>query len=223
MELILDTADTSAIAHFNEYLTIDGVTTNPSIITKSKKEFETVIKEILEILDDKQSLYVQVIATTCDEMVEEAKYIDSLRNDNIYAKIPVTSEGLKAIKACKKLGIKVLATAIYSANQGFLAALSGADCLAPYVNRMDNLGDGVQCVLDLIQMLKANNMDTRVIAASFKNTRQVHELITGGIQAVTVPTDVLANMMSHPMTDIAVSDFTNDWKTTFNRTTLVKK
>ena len=222
MKLILDTADTLAIAHFNEYLSIDGVTTNPSIITKSNKEFEVVIKEIIEILDDNQSLYVQVVATTCDEIVEEAKYIHSLRKNNIYAKIPVTNEGLKAIKICKQLGIKVLATAIYSANQGFLAALSGADCLAPYVNRMDNLGDGIQGVLDLIQMLKLNNMDTQVIAASFKNTRQVHELITGGIQSVTLPTDVLTNMMNHPMTDIAVNDFTNDWEKTYHRTTLIK-
>lgn len=220
MELILDTADTSAIKHFNEYLTIDGVTTNPTIITKSKKEFHTVIDDILSILNDDQALYVQVLATDCAGIVEEAKYIHSLRKQNIYAKIPVSNEGLKAIKECKKLGIKVLATAIYSAEQGFLAALSGADALAPYVNRMDNLGNGVENVLDLIQMLKVNNLPTKIIAASFKNTRQVHELIKGGIQAVTVPTDVLQNMMDHPMTDIAVDTFTKDWENAYNRTTL---
>ncbi|MDF9825698.1 TalC/MipB family fructose-6-phosphate aldolase [Breznakia sp. PF5-3] len=220
MELILDTADTSAIKHFNEYLTIDGVTTNPTIITKSKKEFHAVIDDILSILNDDQALYVQVLATDCAGIVEEAKYIHSLRKQNIYAKIPVSNEGLKAIKECKKLGIKVLATAIYSAEQGFLAALSGADALAPYVNRMDNLGNGVENVLDLIQMLKVNNLPTKIIAASFKNTRQVHELIKGGIQAVTVPTDVLQNMMDHPMTDIAVDTFTKDWENAYNRTTL---
>lgn len=220
MELILDTADVQAIKKYNEYLTIDGVTTNPTIITKSGKPFDVVISEILEILDDNQSLYVQVLATTCDEIVEEAAYIHSLREKNIYAKIPVTNEGLKAIKLCKQRGFHVLATAIYSAEQGFLAALSGADCLAPYVNRMDNLGNGVQNVLDLVEMLRINNMNTRVIAASFKNTSQVHSLIKGGIQAVTVPTDVLQNMMDHPMTDIAVDTFSKDWKTAYNRTTL---
>lgn len=220
MDLILDTADTKAIQYFNDYLTIDGVTTNPSIITKSNRDFEDVIKEILHILEEDQSLYIQVIATTWEAMVEEATYIHGLRAKNIYAKIPVTKEGLKAIKACKKLGIHVLATAIYSAEQGFLAALSGADCLAPYVNRMDNLGDGVQIVLDLAEMLRVNHMETKIIAASFKNTRQVHELIRGGIQAVTLPTDVLENMMQHPMTDFAVEGFSKDWKAAYNRTTL---
>lgn len=222
MELILDTADTKAIRYFNEYLTIDGVTTNPSIITKTNREFDDVIKEILSILNEDQALYIQVISTTYEGMIEEAKYINSLRENNIYVKIPVTETGLKAIKECKKLGIKVLATAIYGAEQGFLAALSGADCLAPYVNRMDNFGDGVQTVLDLIQMLKVNNMNTKIVAASFKNTQQVHKLICGGIHAVTLPTDVLTNMMQHPMSDAAVDTFTSDWKKTYNRKTLKK-
>lgn len=223
MELILDTADTKAIAYFNEYLTIDGVTTNPSIITKSGKEFNVVVEEILEILDDEQDLYIQVLATDCADIVEEAKYIASLRegSEHIYAKIPVTNEGLKAIKEVKKLGIKVLATAIYTAEQGFLAALSGADALAPYVNRMCNFGDGVANTIALQNMLDINMMDTKIVAASFKNTDQVHKLIENGIQAVTVPTDVLANMMNHPATDTAVETFTNDWEKAYGRTKLV--
>ncbi len=224
MELILDTADTQAIAYFNEYLTLDGVTTNPSIITKSGKDFNVVVNEILAILNDEQDLYVQVLSTTCADIVEEAKYIASLRKDNperMYVKVPVSNEGLKAIKEIKKLGIKVLATAIYTAEQGFLAALSGADALAPYVNRMCNFGDGVANTIALQNMLDINMMEAKIVAASFKNTDQVHKLIENGIQAVTVPTDVLTNMMNHPATDTAVDAFTADWKKAYGRTSLV--
>ena len=221
MKFILDTADTKAIQRVNEILTLDGVTTNPTIITKSGKDASVVIKEILDILNEEQALFIQVVATECNAIVEEAKYIDSLRKKNIYAKIPVTHEGLKAIKACKKLGIHVLATAIYSAEQGFLAAKSGADCLAPYVNRMCNFGDGVKETLDLVEMLKVNNMDTFVVAASFKNVRQVHDLIKGGIGAVTVPVDVAESMMDHPATDEAVENFSDNWEKAYGRSTLV--
>ena len=220
MKFILDTADTAAIKRFNEILTIDGVTTNPSIITKSGKDFDVVVKEIIDILDIEQKLFIQAVSTTCEGIVEEAKYICNLREKNTYVKIPVTHEGLKAIKECKKLGFPVLATAIYTAEQGFLAAKSGADCLAPYVNRMCNFGDGVQDVIDLNEMLKVHNLNTYIVAASFKNVRQVHDLIKAGIESVTVPVDVCENMMSHPATDTAVEGFTNDWKKAYGRTTL---
>lgn len=220
MELILDTADVAAIKELNDLLTVTGVTTNPSIITKSKKPFDQVVKEIIDILSEDQKLFIQVLATTCDEIVEEAKYICSLRKKNMYVKIPVTHEGLKAIKKCKKLGLGVLATAIYTADQAFLAALSGADYLAPYVNRMDNFGDGVENVKELIQMLEKNHMDTKVVAASFKNTKQVHQLLVAGIQAVTIPADVAFNMIDHPGTDSAVKTFTDDWEKAYGITAL---
>lgn len=220
MELILDTADVKAIAQLNELLTVEGVTTNPTIITKSGKEFDVVVKEIIDVLNENQKFFIQAVATTCDEIVEEAKYICSLREKNMYVKIPVTHEGLKAIKKCKELGLGVLATAIYTADQAFLAAMNGADYLAPYVNRMDNYGDGVANVIDLIQMLKANNMNTKIVAASFKNTRQVHELITAGIQSVTIPSDIAFAMINHPGTAIAVDEFTQNWDKAYGRTTL---
>lgn len=220
MELVLDTADVKAIKELNELLTVTGVTTNPTIITKSGRAFDEVIKDMIEVLNEDQLIFIQAVSTTCDAIVEEAKYIASLRKKNMYVKIPVTHEGLKAIKICKGLGIGVLATAIYTAEQGFLAALNGADYLAPYVNRMDNFGDGVGNTLDLIEMLRVNHMTTKVIAASFKNTRQVHELIKGGIQAVTIPVDVAFNMINHPATDSAVETFTQDWKNAYGITTL---
>lgn len=220
MELILDTADVKAIKELNELLTVEGVTTNPTIITKSGKEFDVVVKEIIDVLNEDQKFFIQAVSTTCDEIVEEAKYICSLREKNMYVKIPVTHEGLKAIKKCKELGLGVLATAIYTADQAFLAAMNGADYLAPYVNRMDNYGNGVANVIDLIQMIKVNNMNTKIVAASFKNTRQVHELITAGIQSVTIPVDIAFAMINHPGTEIAVDEFTQNWNKAYNRTTL---
>lgn len=221
MEFILDTADVQEIKNLNELLTVAGVTTNPTIITKSGKDFQTTVKEIIEVLDEEQTFFIQAISATCEEIVEEAKYIDSLREKNIYVKIPVTHEGLKAIKECKKLGIGVLATAIYTADQAFMAAMNGADYLAPYVNRMENYGDGIKEVKDLIEMLRVNGLNSKVVAASFKNKKQVHELIVAGIQAVTVPVDVAYAMINHPGTEIAVGEFTENWNKAFGRKTLV--
>ena len=221
MEFILDTADVTEIKKLNELLTVAGVTTNPTIITKSKKSFQDTVKEIMEVLDENQTFFVQAISTTCDEIVEEAKYICSLREKNTYVKIPVTHEGLKAIKECKKLGLGVLATAIYTADQAFMAAMNGADYLAPYVNRMENYGDGIKEVKDLIEMLKVNGLSSKVVAASFKNKKQVHDLIVAGIQAVTVPVDVAYSMINHPGTEIAVGEFTDNWDKAFGRRTLL--
>ena len=220
MELILDSSNIEQIKDLNELLHVSGVTTNPTIITKSGRSFEDVVNDLIAVLDEEQMLFIQAVSTDVAGIVEEAKYIASLRKKNMYVKIPVTHEGLKAIKECKKLGIGVLATAIYTADQAFLAAMNGADYSAPYVNRMDNYGDGVENVKDLITMLKVNNMNAKVVAASFKNTRQVHELIKAGIQAVTIPCDVAYNMIDHPGTAIAVDEFSENWKKAYGKTTL---
>lgn len=220
MELILDSANIKQIRELNDLLTVTGVTTNPSIITKSGKEPRVVIDELISVLSEDQLLFIQVVKTDFEGIMEEAKVISSLRPKNTLVKIPVTYDGLKAIKECKKLGIRTLATAIYTADQAFLAAMNGAEYLAPYVNRMDNYGDGVGNVKDLIEMLKVNDMDAKIIAASFKNTHQVHELIKAGIQAVTIPCDVAFNMINHPGTKIAVGEFCMDWQHAYQRSSL---
>ena len=208
MEFILDTADLEAVKQLDELLTIEGVTTNPSIITKSGKTPEQVIKEFVEYLRPEQKFFVQVVSTDYEQMLEEARYICSLRPKNTYVKIPVTHNGYKAIKQLKSEGLGVLATAIYSADEAFLAAMNGADYLAPYVNRMCNYGDGIGQVLDLLQMLETQGFEnTKVIAASFKNVEQVHALIAAGIQSVTVPPEVVFTMIDHPGTKIAVDEF----------------
>ena len=222
MELIIDSSNIEQIKELNDLLTITGVTTNPTILTKSGREARDVVKDLCDVLSEDQLLFIQTVQTSFEGIMEEAKMISSIRNKNMYVKIPVTHEGLRAIKECKKLGIHTLATAIYTADQAFLAAMNGAEYLAPYTNRMCNYGDGVQDVKDLIEMLKVNNMPAKVIAASFKNTYQVHELIKAGIQAVTVPCDVLYQMIDHPGTKIAVGEFSVNWQRAYNRNTLEK-
>ena len=219
MELIIDSSN---IEQIKDLLTITGVTTNPTILTKSGREAMDVVKDLCEVLSEDQLLFIQTVQTSFEGIMEEAKKISSIRNKNMYVKIPVTHEGLRAIKECKKLGIHTLATAIYTADQAFLAAMNGAEYLAPYTNRMCNYGDGVQDVKDLIEMLRVNHMPAKVIAASFKNTYQVHELIKAGIQAVTVPCDVLYQMIDHPGTKIAVGEFSVNWQRAYNRNTFEK-
>ena len=222
MELIIDSSNIEQIKELNDLLTITGVTTNPTILTKSGREAMDVVKDLCEVLSEDQLLFIQTVQTSFEGIMEEAKMISSIRNKNMYVKIPVTHEGLRAIKECKKLGIHTLATAIYTADQAFLAAMNGAEYLAPYTNRMCNYGDGVQDVKDLIEMLRVNHMPAKVIAASFKNTYQVHELVKAGIQAVTVPCDVLYQMIDHPGTKIAVGEFSVNWQRAYNRNTFEK-
>lgn len=221
MELILDTADLEAIRELNDLYAVDGVTTNPTIITKSGKSFEEIRDGLMEILSPEQKLFIQVVATDFDGIMAEARYICSLRPENTYVKIPVTRDGMRAIKACKAEGMGVLATAIYSASQGFMAAKNGADYLAPYVNRMCNLGDGVGEVVRLQAMLEQAKLPTKILAASFKNVEQVNELLENGIEAVTIPVDVAFNMLDIPSTPMAVDDFTRNWEAAYGRTTLL--
>lgn len=219
MELFLDTADAQAVKELSETLTIAGVTTNPTIITRSGKTLERVIDEMCKTLAPSQKSFFQVIATDFDGILEETRRICALR-ENAYAKIPVTPVGLKAIKAAKAEGLNVLATAIYSADQAFLAAMNGADYLAPYVNRMCNYGDGVGQVADLVNMLATNGLPSKICAASFKNTEQVHDVICVGAQSVTVAPDIVWTMVKHPGTGIAVEEFSAAWENSFGRRTM---
>lgn len=219
MELFLDTADAQAVKELSETLTIAGVTTNPTIITRSGKTLERVIDEMCKTLAPSQKSFFQVIATDFDGILEETRRICALR-ENAYAKIPVTPVGLKAIKAAKAEGLNVLATAIYSADQAFLAAMNGADYLAPYVNRMCNYCDGVGQVADLVNMLATNGLPSKICAASFKNTEQVHDVICVGAQSVTVAPDIVWTMVKHPGTGIAVDEFNAAWENSFGRRTM---
>ena len=221
MELFLDTADARAVAELSEILTISGVTTNPTIITGSGKTPEQVAEEMLAVLNPEQRFFMQVIAEDFEGMMADAHAIASLA-PNMCVKIPVTPVGLRAIKAVKTAGMTVLATAIYSADEAFLAAMNGADYLAPYVNRMCNLGDGMAQVADLQEMLDVHQLDAKICAASFKNTLQVHELIRMGAASVTIPPELAWSMIKHPSTQLAVDEFTEAWENNFGRRRFAK-
>lgn len=223
MELILDTANIEDIKDLHTHLCLDGVTTNPSIISKEGKDFENIIKEIDEIVGKDTPIHAQVISKKFEDVMEEALYISKLR-ENMYVKIPVTKEGLRAIKELKKQNIKITATAIFTAHQGFLAAKAGADYVAPYVNRIDNIsGDGVNVVKDLVNIINSYNLNTKVVAASFKNAQQVLDLMKVGVHSATIPADICRTMIAHPLTDWSVDKFIEDWSNTFGEGTTTNK
>ena len=221
MEFFIDSADIEAIRELCSFLPIDGVTTNPTIITKSGKAPEQVFAELCEVLTEDQKIIAQVVATDYEGILAEADKIASIRGGkNIVVKIPVTREGLRAIPVVKAKGISVLATGIYSPDQAFWAAKAGADYLAPYVNRMCNYGDGVGQVMELVQTLAQYGMEAKVCAASFKNVDQVHQLLAASVPAITVAPEVIRDMVGHPGTAIAVDEFTANWEKAYGRTTL---
>ncbi len=212
MIYILDTADLAAIKHCNEFYPLSGVTTNPSIISKQNTDFWKLVKEIRSIIGEDKILMVQTVQTTAAKIVEEAKLLKEQLKGNFYVKIPIGEEGLKATMELKKLGIGVLMTAIFTPTQALMAAKAGADFVAPYVNRLDNIiGDGTEVVAQIVEQFEIYNMNCKVLAASFKNAEQVHKCASVGCHAVTVTDDILKNLISHPMTDAALVGFNKDW------------
>lgn len=213
MKFIIDDANIEAVKSVWEYYPADGVTTNPSILAKSGKNPYVVLKEIREVIGQDKELHVQVISKKAEDMVREAKKIRSELGDTTYVKIPTTREGLKAIKLLSAENIPVTATAIYVPMQAYLAAKAGAKYVAPYVNRIDNLGaDGVASVKKIHDILKKNELETEVLAASFKNSQQVQELCAYGVGAATITTDVIENLIKNASVAAAVDAFTADFE-----------
>lgn len=217
MIYILDTADLNAIRHANEYYPIDGVTTNPSIIAKEKTDLATLLKSIRDIIGSDKMLHVQTTANKAEHMVLEAQKIKALVGGNFYLKVPIGEEGLKATPMLKKIGIKITMTAIFTQPQALLAAKAGANFVAPYVNRIDNItGDGVKVVSDIVKAFDNYGLDCKVLAASFKNVQQVYDVSLCGCHSVTVQPEILSSLISHPLTDIAVAQFDADWNHCYN-------
>jgi fructose-6-phosphate aldolase 2 len=208
-------ADTANIAEIKElflYYPMEGVTTNPTILSHAGKPLSQIIPEILECIGNKM-LHVQTISDKAEDILLEAKryrdYFD-LKN-NYYVKIPVTREGFRAIKLVKDAGMNVTATAIFTQQQAIVAANAGADFVAPYVNRLDNIvSHGIDVVSDIVKAFKLFNMPTKVLAASFKNVDQIYRVSMVGCHSVTASYEVIVAMMNHPMTDKGVMDFERD-------------
>ncbi|GGA79591.1 transaldolase [Neiella marina] len=214
-ELYLDTADVNEVKRFNCCLPLHGITTNPTILAKSHQGLNETLRAMAEVIDGEPRFHAQVVSTTVDTMVAEAKQLAALPYDMV-VKVPATETGLAAIKQMKQAGITVLATAIYTVQQGLLAALCGADYLAPYVNRIDALnGDGVGVVADIQTLLNQHNLKAKILAASFKNSQQAMNVLRLGIGAITLPVDVAAQLFQHPAVQPAVDQFSADWQQSF--------
>ena len=218
MLYIIDTANLEKIAHCNEYYPIDGVTTNPTIISRENSDFKKLITSIREIIGPDKMLHIQTTATNADQIVEEAKALHELLGENFYIKIPITEDGLKATMELKKLGIGVTVTAIFTQQQALMAAKAGADFVAPYINRLDNIvSDGVHVVEEIVQMFNRYDIKCKVLAASFKNSEQVHKVAMVGAQAVTISPDLFPHLIYHPLTMYAIDDFDKDWESVYGK------
>ncbi len=212
MLYILDTADLAAIKHANEFYPLAGVTTNPSIIAKEKTDFFKHIQAIRDIIGPDKLLCVQTLGKTAEEIVRDGELLKEAVGGSFYLKVPIGEAGLKATPILKAKGIGVLMTAIFTPAQALISAKAGADFVAPYVNRLDNIvGDGCAVVAEIVNQFDMFGMDCRVLAASFKNVEQVNKCASVGCHSVTVSLDILQGIISHPMTDAAIAGFDKDW------------
>ncbi|OPD21259.1 transaldolase [Clostridium botulinum] len=220
MLILLDTANIESIKNINDIYPLDGVTTNPTIISKEKKDFMGILREIRNVIGEEKMLHVQVIGSKAEDMIEETVYLNKKIGGNLYIKIPVTEQGIKAMKKLSKEGYKITATAIFTAQQALMAAKAGAEFVAPYVNRIDNLmGDGIKVVSDIVNIFETYNINSKVLAASFKNTEQIHNACLKGAHSVTVNEDLINQLIYHPLTDLSVDNFVKDWENQYGKNT----
>ena len=220
MELYLDTADISAVKRLSRILPLQGVTTNPSIIAKARTSLWEVLPALRDALGGEGKLFAQVLANHAEHMVEEAELLHS-RVPGLVVKVPVTAEGLAAIKILRTRKIPTLGTAVYGAGQGLLSALAGAEYVAPYVNRLDAQGgDGIAMVTELQQLLTLHAPHAKVLAASFKTPRQALVCLLAGCQSITLPVDVAEQFISAPAVQVAVEKFEEDWQGAFGQLSL---
>ena len=213
MELIIDTVNLEEIKAAVDYLPIVGVTSNPSIVkATSPKHFFDHMREIRSIIGKERSLHVQIIAKDCDGILAEADKILSEIDNDVYIKVPASYEGIKAIKALKAQGRNVTATAVYDLMQAYMALAAGADYIAPYVNRIGNLGsDPNELIRECVKRIETDGYSCKIVAASFKGVKQICDALNSGAQAVTAPVALFNQIFKNPNIEKAVNDFNSDW------------
>jgi fructose-6-phosphate aldolase 1 len=220
MELYLDTADVAAVKRLSRILPLQGVTTNPSIVAKEGKSLWEVLPALRDALGGNGKLFAQVMASDAEQMVAEALLLTQ-RVSGLVVKVPVTREGLAAIKKLKGMNIPTLGTAVYGAGQGLLSALAGAEYVAPYVNRLDAQGgDGIAVVKELQTLLNLHAPHAKVLAASFRTPRQAMDCLLAGCQSITLPVDVAEQLLDTPAVQAAVEKFDADWRQAFGTTSI---
>ena len=217
MKFFIDTANVEDIRKANDMGIICGVTTNPSLIAKEGRDFNQVIKEIASIVDGPIS--GEVIATTTDAegMIKEGREIAAI-HPNMIVKIPMTTEGLKAVKVLTAEGIKTNVTLIFSANQALLAARAGATYVSPFLGRLDDISVcGTDLIRDIVEIFEVAGIDTEIIAASVRHPMHVTECALAGADIATVPYKVLEQMTHHPLTDQGIEKFQKDYLAVFGK------
>lgn len=213
MTLLIDDADIERIKALYRYYPIDGVTTNPSILAKCGRPPYEALMDIREFIGNRAQLHVQVVSTTAEQMVEEGRKIERMLGNNTFIKIPTIPEGLRAMQILSSEGYHITATAMYTPMQAYLAAKAGAEYAAPYVNRIDNLGnDGVFTTKKMQDIYVKNGLPTKILAAGFKNSQQVQDLCEYGVSCVTVASDVIENFIKNACVTSAVEDFVADFE-----------
>lgn len=215
MKIFLDTANVEEIRKANDMGVICGVTTNPSLIAKEGRDFKEVIKEITTIVDGPISGEVKATTVDAESMIKEGQEIAAI-HPNMVVKIPMTIEGLKAVKALSAQGIKTNVTLIFSANQALLAARAGATYVSPFLGRLDDISiPGVNLIQDIVQMFDNYGLDTEIIAASVRNPIHAMDCALAGAHISTIPYGVIVQMTKHPLTDQGIEKFQQDYKAVF--------
>lgn len=210
MKIFLDTANIDEIKEINSWGIIEGVTTNPSLIAKEGRVFEEVIDEISKIVDGPVS--AEVVSTEAEGMVKEGRILSKIK-ENVIIKIPMTEEGLKATSILSKENIKTNVTLIFSASQAILAARAGATYVSPFLGRLDDIGvSSKDLIKEISTIFKNYNIETKIIAASVRNTTHIVDSMLAGADIATVPTKVIKQMVKHPLTDSGLIKFLEDFK-----------
>ena len=213
MKLFLDTANVEDITKVNDMGVICGVTTNPSLIAKEGRDFTEVVREIASIVDGPIS--GEVNSDDAEGMIEEAMEIVKIHK-NMVVKIPMTAEGLKAIKVLSKQGIKTNVTLIFSANQALLAARAGASYVSPFLGRLDDIStNGMDLIRTVSEIFDIHAIETEIIAASVRHPMHVTDAALAGAHIATIPAKLVYQMLNHPLTDQGIEKFKKDWADAF--------
>lgn len=215
MRFFVDTANVDEIRKANDMGVICGVTTNPSLIAKEGRDFTEVIKEITSIVDGPISGEVKATTTDAEGMISEGREIAKI-HPNMVVKIPMTTEGLKAVKVLSAEGVKTNVTLIFTANQALLAARAGATYVSPFLGRLDDISvKGSELIEEIAEMFAVSGIETQIIAASIRNPIHVTECALAGADIATVPYKVIEQMTHHPLTDAGIEKFQADYKAVF--------
>lgn len=209
MKFFVDTANINEIKEANELGILDGVTTNPSLVAKEGVDFHERIAEIAKLVPG--SVSAEVISLDAEGMIEEGKTLAAI-SENITVKVPITVDGLKAVKAFAELGIKTNVTLIFSVPQALLAARAGATYVSPFLGRLDDIGhDGLQLISDIADIFSTHGLPTQIIAASVRHPVHVSEAAKRGAHIATIPLNVIKQLTGHPLTDKGIEKFLADW------------